>query len=640
METTTNSELDYLAQGTSRHIFLCKEILQALNTSMLSESGVGIGSATLTSLWASSISKSHLQTGQPYLVRVTPARENAVASISNVSRWREIPTYVSWHQQLSSNQLSLVVDRTDLNVLFREIYGVALSCKNAAPGEIKNWARELAVILGEREQWGRSFSKALRQAVSDERSTPGSAIERIDSLLQRHSEPHLVVVGVSGATAIEGLDLLAGSSIRVLKDDNTSPSFPNWGSAGGDAKDFIDFVCQPSEEFREYALRPAVQICLEVNVDAVGIESAAEEARRTVLRLIDTLSAVHPTAQLRPTEIVGIKAPRSGKFTVHRFQWRSPGIIRGTLDTPSSPLKESIRAAALIRRLEDPLTRAAFSWVSFETAGIKINDVKACGKALALFSLRQEAILSYRHLVRGVGDMSGLTSRYMKESKLAKKRARRLGKHRPQQYKDSVHLAGLIEAQEHLATQKNLAHEVIAERFHTAVDLVNRLSVCPPGYEFGKNGFTQIVNMTSWQDQLTAINDGDTLHELMSILPPWATVTANETGNILSHNEKLSTWLRSTADYYGNLLDGLYSARNVHLHSGVSDVPGSTSLGLASALLSDALIEICLLWQTSIRHETPMEIIDKISHRFDQVLDKTSSYKLDLDEVLAPTKFA
>lgn len=636
MEPTSHIEPDHLAQNSSRHVLLCKEILQALNTSMLTESGVGIGSAILTSLWANSITQSRAQSGQPYPSRITPARENAIAQISSIPRWQQIPTYASWHQALSANQFSTFDNRAELSTLFRQIYDISINGTNVSAEEIKQWAREMAVILIEQERWGRSLNKALNQAVSDERITPGAAIQRIDSLLMGQPEAHLVVVGVTGATAIEGLDSLIGTKVRVLKDERTSPHFSGWGTAGGDAKNFIDFICRPSETFRDYALRPTTQICLEVTVDAVGIESAAEEGRRVVLRLIDQLSAVHPTARLRPTDIVGVRAPRSGKFAVHRFEPKSPGIVRANLSAPPTPLKESIRAAALIRRLEDPLTQAAFSWVSFEIAGFKISDVKECGKALALFSLRQQAILSYRHLMRGVGDLSGLKSRYRKESKLARKRARRLRRHRPQKPEDRARLSGLIEAQEHAATNSDQAHKLVTNRFRKAQELINRISVCAPGYEFGKERFGQIVDMTSWQQQLATIEDEVNLHELMTILPKWATTTAKSTGKILSEPSNLNRWLRDSASYYGKLLDGLYSARNVHLHSGVSDIPGSTSLGHASALLTDALIEICLYWQQPGSQESPLEIVKEVAGRFDQLMDDADSYELDLDNVLAP----
>lgn len=625
-----------VVQSMTRHQLLGEEILQALPSSLLAEAAVGNCSATLASLWASSISKSHLDTGQPFMVRLTPARANALAAISTVPRWREIPILVSWHHRLSSSQNSIVAEKDDIGMLFKQIYDIALQCQEPKVGEIKKWAQELAVILVEQERSGRSFNTTLRHLLAEERHAPGSAVARIDSFFRRQPEAYLVVVGLTGARVIEGLESLTGGKIRILKDDETFPSFAPWGGSGGYAKPFVEFLCQSAQEYKSYPLHPSVHICLEVSVEAVGVEAAAEEARRTVLRLIDMLSAVHPTAHLRMSGIVGVGAPHRDSFEIHQFDTHKAATIRVGNKFPQNPLKASIRAAALVRRFEDPLTRAAFSWIALETAGFKIDDVGNCGRALALLRLRQEAIVAHRHIVRGVGDISGLTLRHKKEANLARARSRQLRKQSPTLPEDRARITELIEMQDKRAYDADEAFERCSHRLQQATDLVNQLCVSPPGYDFGSKGFGRIVDMTSWQRQLAEMKAGEALPQIISILPTWAIGSAQHAHEVLSNDQRLRDWLNSTAEYYGRLLDGIYSARNVHLHSGVSDVPGSTSLGAAAALLSDAILEIFLLWQQSGADETPLEIVQELSRRFCDAIADPQPTSINLNYIVAP----
>lgn len=607
-----------------------------LQTNLLAESAIGGSNATLTSLWASSISNSHILTGQPFRVRVTPARQNAVSSISRVPSWEKIPTFAMWRSRLSDDDFSRVAEDTELPGLLREIYHLALTCEEPSVDELSKLAREIAAILIEREQWGNAFGSSLKQLLSDERDEPNSATEKIDDLIVGRISPYLVIVGVGGTRSIEGISSFTGGRIRVIRDEDTDPVFPDWGPSGTRAKEFVTFLCQQRPAYMNYETHPPIAICLEVRVDSVGVEAAAEEARRVVLRLIDSISAAHPTTRVQLSDVAAVGRMDSISFNVHSYSPSISRSVRVPTSAPPSPLKESMRAASLIRRLDDPLTRAAFSWISLETAGLKPSDFQSCGKALALYSIRQQAIVAYRQLVRGVGNYSSMANHYRARSETLLRRSRRLEKFSPSKSSDQIHVHNLKLKYSAGAKKAKLEAQKSEARLQSATEAIDKIEVCEPGLAFGDKRFGAIVDMPRWQHQLSIADGPSLLSDLFELLPAWASESARRIGELLGSEVARQEWLESTYDYYSRLLDGVYSARNVHLHNGLSDVPGSVLLGVASELVSDAILEVCLYWHSQGGEDTPRDIILQLAERFDSIMQGQQQHRFDISTVLTP----
>lgn len=591
-----------------------------LSPGPLVESPFGAESAILTTLWASSLRRSRLETGQPYPSRLIPATENAVACIESVPRWQSSTTLVRWHGRLAQGDSVDVVEPGELSDYADELWALIVSAPGAATSEIYRWTRELAGVAQEREWYGPSLHGELQRVLAQERDHCGSTGTQIESLLFRAPTQHLVVIGLSGAREIVGLASMAAPNIRVMQDETTQASYSGWGQAGSKVKPFVDALTRPPAEIRDLPVAPVYSLLLEIAVTVPRIEAAAEDARRQALRLLDVVSAAHPSARLRLSELAGVGDPVSGRFHVHSFAGHVARSIELDQPAPSSSLASSIRAAALIRQLADPLTRASFSWIAFETAGLDNLNSLLCGRSLALVGARHLAIVAYRDAQRGVTEIGDTLRSYEQRGKSEARKARELRRARP---KDQELIPSLLDrATAHEATAAEYARRAAESRlsYESAVSWIDQLGVSGPNLLFGQKGFSNLVAMASWQSQLADLADpGVTspLAELLLLLPPWAAVSIRSCAAFFSDSTVMRDELESSARYFAKLLDGLYSARNVHLHSGLSDVPGASAIGAVAPLLIDTMTELFLHWQTEGSTAAPPEVVSELSARFD-----------------------
>lgn len=428
----------------------------------------------------------------------------------------------------------------------------------------------------------------------------------------------MVLLGLSGTREISGFAQYAEPSIQILKDEGTKPSFAKWGPVGHRAKEFVEALSR-SEEVQGYPLRPVYSLFMQIEVIAGTTEAAAEAARRKALRLIDLIAAAHPTARLRLSEVAAVAPVGANSFEVHSHAGRVARRIHLDENPPAASLVRSVRASALIRQLDDPLTRASFSWIAFETAGLKITAGESCGRALAMLCLRHLAIVAYRDLQRGVSDLADQIRSLETKSRLAKSKAAKLKRAEP---RDSTKVPGLrAQAVALEAVASDFLGRAIGLRasYEKAIAAINQLRVTTPGLVYGQKGFSHVVDIVEWQRQLTESRVPDrvsALSDLLQLLPRWATTTSEYCAGLLSDGTALRAYLTSTEAYFAQLFDGLYSARNVHLHSGVSDVAGSVALGVAAPLLIDTFTELCLHWQESEGEVEALAVVDALSVRF------------------------
>lgn len=620
---TASAAAEPLVPLPSRRLVFGRLFSRFLSPGPLVESPFGSESAILSTLWASSLRRSRRETGQPFDSRLIPARESAASCIQSVPRWHSLPTLVRWHQRLGQGLAIDIVEQGEVLDYANELWSLITSAQGVVASELHRWTRELAGIAQELEWYGPSLHSELQLLLAQERDAQGSTGAQIDSLLFRASTQHLVVIGLSGAREIIGLATTAPPGVRVMQDESTPAAYGGWGKAGSKAKLFVDALTRPPAEIHGRPVVPVYSLLLEVAVIAPRVETAAEDARRRVLRLLDVVSAAHPSARLRLSELVGVGHPDSGAFHVHSFAGHVARSIELDPHLPPSSLASSIRAAALIRQLADPLTRASFSWIAFETAGLKSGSASACGRSLALVCVRHLAIVAFRDVQRGVTEIGDTQRSYDLKARSERRKARKLRKASP---RNKELVEGLV--------ARAISHEAAASEYETraaellasyafAVERIDQLGVSAPNLSFGQKGFANLVDMSGWQRQLKELVSSDVpapLSELIAVLPDWATVSIRSCATLFADPLAMARELESSAAYFGKLVDGLYSARNVHLHSGLSDVPGSSAIGAVAPLLIDTMTELFLHWQSEGSAAGPLDVVAQLSTRFETVL--------------------
>ena len=625
-----------------RHSTLARLALTAIDASMLAESTFGESSVSVSAQWADTISRSHRETGQPHLSRVRAARVNALSSIASLRVVGQIPTIERWASRLSESTPGPVVHEGEFERFLREVYCLAVEGNGLTARDLRRLAVEIAAALLEEGRSVESLRHSLMSIVADETYDAVESADAVKGILFQPMNPYIVAIGVRGAQDLTEFDRLAEGRARLLRSATIQSRLSEWGRSGGIAAEYIRASMRASARVKNVAVDDPVMVCVQVRVSARDFSSAAREARKVVARLLDRYTAAFYGANLEIAPSAGVAklvGPRS-EFRVQRFSPPPARSIRADLEPPRSPLRESLRAAAIARRMIDPLTRASFGWIAIETAGFKVSDADRLGKVLALQDLGQRFIIAYRDIQRGVGEISARARGHQSRSERYRRKAAQLGRSHPADPAVRARVGRLRDE----ATQLSEQHSTDSARFgrlaESAVARINQLGVSKDGAQFGDNAFSDVVDFGRWQFLLRTVatigdcnlQDGSVsaLRELLKDVPLWAGESVLRAAESAESPVSLVSALEDRARFYRGLIDGLYSARNVHLHEGLNDLSGELALSSGGLLVVDTLTELWLYWQRMGTVASPEEIVGIIAARFDDIV---RAVDLDLDSV-------
>ncbi len=610
--------LSHLASSTIR---------AAKERSVLTRSALAHPTLAQTVLWADTVSRSHANTNpsQPREWLRKIAREAAERAYESLPHGPSLSSATMWYSRIKNNDVE-IVRPGEWNAFLNSIYHAALSPASTLE-ELDRWSKELAAGLIEDQRSIDTLKQRLNEILAQQKGNLTNTQSRVGKLLLMAPNEHVVAVGVVGAIELNDFNtLVSDDSVIPLVDVRGTASFLRWGRSGGRAAEFVRTVSDQRliVSGRDYPVGP--RIFLQVLVQASDSESAGNKALRVVQRLLDAYHAAHPTAILSLYSLVAIAQVdcKRGNLTILNREERKWDSINLNGVRPLEPLLPALRVNSMVRAAPATVTRASFSWVALEAAGIKASDTKQCGKALALLELRQLFFTSYRSFVRHSPASTRVQNDLSRYAEILSRRSRRLRKQGGTgNHAQRLELAALrLDTAALFHRRLSALHKQLADRTRTLID---QIGVAEGGVSYGDPSFATLGAFSSWglflREWRTGI-DSDraaVLHEITAGMLPTHTSELRVLGDVAGRPDLLQKRLQDRADHFNAQLAGLYSARNLHLHNGVHDVPGEVGLAQLGQSIVDAMLEIWTLWLGQNIAMSPRDAVLELSSRFDSV---------------------
>jgi hypothetical protein len=357
-----------------------------------------------------------------------------------------------------------------------------------------------------------------------------------------------------------------------------------------------------------------------VTVQAVDKASAARLGRRKVTELLDQYVAGHRLIHLSlRAETLVARAGVSND--TQEWQPRHRGVRRAypLLDHWPEGLRETLRMAHIARVTDSPMTATALSWAAIEACGLKHQQSKRLGRALSLQALRQQIVESHQEFLQSAAaSIRHANTQINNAAELVGKYKRGLARC-PVHIPAHAHIETLLRsAMDRLAKAENRGRE-LAEAFDDAISAINQYAVVDE-----RNHLTDV---NSWVDILLPERACDSVQlkaareALDAIIPNLSPLASTQ---VLDWRRRLSTptqcveWLSATQGRLETLLDALYGARNLALHSGIFATTGDAVLGQGAIMLVDFTLEFLGNWYKNISppsYETPTEVIVRLADR-------------------------
>jgi hypothetical protein len=164
-----------------------------------------------------------------------------------------------------------------------------------------------------------------------------------------------------------------------------------------------------------------------------------------------------------------------------------------------------------------------------------------------------------------------------------------------------------------------------------------------------------LLDLNTWVDILLPARAQDSAElasarsALSMLLPELAPLAARQ---IIDWQARLgdagvcTDWLTTTQSRMVALLDALYSARNLALHSGVFSASGDASLGQGGLLIIDFTFEFLGNWYRNAPNseppKTPTEVVEKLAARQRNIFGRLAAhngpiYPLDVGFLTGPS---
>lgn len=586
------------------------------DSAILGESTLGHPSTLWSMEWAQSVRLSALETGQPYATYVNTARDHALQVCNNLVKSAPISVVADWLARINTNDEMEIVREGDARQLLHQIIDF-ISSNDLSPILLWQLAVETSATLQSlarsSELLRHDAELALRRYVS---------ADKLKELLLPAVKKHSVLLGVTGTRDL--LSFPTGSHFTRLR-SGAGQGLDQWGKAGPSARAFMSRfgVEERENKWKDKTLGPSLYYSVEVT--AIDAGAAAETARSMMSPVLDRYVAAHPSVSLTVFDIALVGNAGETETYTHLF---GPPRARSVAPLPFQPranLNPGMLMNAVARNSGTPLAKVAFSWAALESAGMTatLPRREQASKALALLELRQMIYLTYSDTVRGAQATRKTADRYTSMSTRAQASERRLAANaasapdsrRPSLIENIRRARVKSVAAGRLATLHTSSAEVQKE-------LLRELEVARPGSLHGDIDFAALKDFDKWWEHLRRLVDSGP-SKLGTLLAHSVAGTSDRVtafAHIAHDPSRTSNFLVERQQHFFASLSAMYSARNMYFHTGKAEIPGAFLLARAAPLVTDALLELWLLWDSNAPEINSQDVMQQLAQRYDQVV--------------------
>lgn len=624
---------------------------------VLSDNALGVRTASFAVPWASSLYPAY-RDGPLRHYYFQAALQSARLACDNLQPGSfPFPTARSWLTRLS-NILAVPITRAlaPLNITSteaqehqREMVSFVLDTESRPSLTfefVDNLAAEVAFGLLSRAA---SLDKFVWQLRILKPGMPGLRSD-LARMLLRPTRIFNTLVSVGGARTLDSIEMLnPAARIRQVRVGKPG-SFAGWGVAAPKAREFV-------EKF-EFGLGRGVQpafrtqrITLSVTVHASDTRAAATIARRTVAEVLDQYVAGHPFVQFEVDDIVGVS--QADKPWVQPVSLRPPieSVVKPLAIPWPDALRQAMRVSHLLRDATAPMTRVALAWVMIEASGLLPSDINQIAKALALKRLRDSSFIPYRSLVNDSMDRERVRfyKRRSEDRLLSARRTWNMATAStiPSAVADKMHrwvvraellskMYGLLQVK---ADEEATVKRTALAKLDKAVNPTVNAELGHYAYLPAKRPWLSVLE-SNWET--SSNSEASALRTLMKFASIPTRVSVENLSRVVRSGATSATFLIEGQDWWVDVLNAFYSARNLNLHSGIFDSEGDTALGELAILVSDSLFEMWAAWYSKDANQgqNAGDVTRTLASRFDRITrylrEGSTLLDVDIDNITAP----
>ncbi|MCS7484775.1 hypothetical protein ACFFQW_37640 [Umezawaea endophytica] len=550
----------------------------------------------------------------------------------------EIVEYVGVYRDDKQSRAEAAAFAARLDTLIAELpkllWTLFLDSWHASTTTPTRWARldqvsdEVACLVAATDR----DPDALQQELTHTLAKHGADPAAIWSTLHPDRVRHHVACVVHGAGELSGLSALDPTARQWSAG---RPEKLGWGPARDRLRQFLATVPSTS-----------TTCVVAVDVDAVDKASAGRLARRRVTELLDQYVAGHRllTISLDPRMLV----TRAGTVRSDELTPRRSTVQRAYPLVQRWPrgLREGLRMAHLARTTDSPLTAAALSWAALEACGVNEKASQLAG-VLALQAMRQQVVEAHQLLHQSVtASAKHARSRVGTTNRRVLSLRRAIDRCAPDHPELSRLRAALAAAE--------TRHEDALDR-QGALDVVLHEPLAVVGEYATLDDHKYLLDVNGWVDVLLPARSPDTpelraartaVHDLLPHVAPLAARQVTDWQGRLASAGNCARWLVTTQERMRSLLDALYSARNLALHSGVFQASGDVVLGLGGLMVVDFTLEVLGNWYRNATgpdaDASPLEVVRELAARQEDLCRKLrdsrgAAYPLNVEWLTSPS---
>jgi hypothetical protein len=413
----------------------------------------------------------------------------------------------------------------------------------------------------------------------------------------------------------------------------------------------INWPGRPNERLRKFIdkIFTSTDDCvISVDVDAADRASAARLGRRRVTELLDQYVAGMRLIYLTIDPITLVSRACEDDAQEWEPTRRSARQAYPLLDYWPEGLREGLRTAHVARITDAPLTTAALSWVALEACGLEYPENQKLARVLSLQALRQQIVEAHQMILQSVASSLQYWRSEVKTSAgMAKKYQVGLTRLPPDYEQRRQELESLLKSYEERHTSAKLRLTQLQTVIDETIPLLNRYAAVDiRNHLLDLNTWVDILLPDRVQDSAELASARAALSTLLPELAPLPAQQIIDWRERLGDSEICAHWLTTTQFRMAALLDALYSARNLALHSGVFTASGDAILGQGGILVVDFTFEFLGNWYRTAPNseppKTPAEVIEEIAARQQTILDLLAAhngpvYPLDVGFLTGPS---
>jgi len=470
-----------------------------------------------------------------------------------------------------------------INGLFARAWALS-SARPADSDLLANAALETACALAAIDRDRRTLQAELTAALDQH----GPDLAAVQALLMPPPAAYRYACEVQGASGLDELDELSPGARQLT---GTLQADPAWGSA---RPQLVKWLAAQD--------RSGTSVVVDIEVIARDRASAARLGRRQLVEVLDQYMAGHRILRLvlAPSGI----ACRIGSHKPAEDAPKSGGVNRAYPLVPHWPagLRETLRMAHLARTTDSPMAAAALAWSAVEATGLPAEQRPELAAALSLQAMRQQVMNAHQHLGQDAdARVAYNTTRIRAATRALSKLTGALDQCGPGHPKHDIVRARQAAAGASLAQAEGRAAALVPLRTALA-GLARYCGMTPHGYLDDLNSWVDVLLPARPTDPASLTEARAALETALPTISPLARRQIQDWQQRLTDPRLCADWLELTQSRLAALLDAVYAARNMTLHSGVFETTGDAVLGQGAVMTADMLLEFLGNWY---RHISP-----------------------------------